>query len=60
MVMLKQDITGKNEGSAHIDCNIIFELNHTIPIVFHNLKNDDSHLIMQDLDKTSKINVIPK
>ena len=51
MVMLKQNITEKYEGSVHIDCNIKVELNHTIPIVFHNLKNDDLHLIMQELGK---------
>ena len=31
-------ITGKYSGSAHRDCNINLELNHKIPIVFHNLK----------------------
>ena len=35
-------------------------LNHKIPIIFHNLKNYDSHLIMQELGKFNlKINVIP-
>ena len=42
-------------GSAHRDCNINIKLNHKIPLVFHNLKNYDSHLILQDL----KINVKP-
>ena len=42
-------ITGKYRGSAYRDCNINLELNHKIPIVFHNLKNYDSHLIMQKL-----------
>ena len=36
------------------------ELNHKIPIVFHNLKNYHSHLAMQELDKFNlKIIVIP-
>ena len=36
------------------------KLNHKIPAVFHNLKNYDSHLIMQELGKFNlKINVIP-
>ena len=36
------------------------KLNYKIPIVFHNLKNYDSHLIMKELGKFSfKINVIP-
>ena len=53
-------ITGKYRGSAHRDCNINVKLNHKIPVVFHNLKNYDSHLIMQELGKFNlKINVIP-
>ena len=51
-------ITGKYRGSAHRDCNINVKSNHKIP-VFHNLKDYDSHLIMQELGKFSlKINVI--
>ena len=42
-------ITGKYRGSAHRDCNINLKLNHKILIIFHNLKNFDSHLIMQEL-----------
>ena len=35
------------------------KLNHTIPVVFYNLKNYDSHLIMQELGKFNiKINII--
>ena len=53
-------ITGKYRGSAHRDCNITVKLNHKIPVTFHNLKNDDSHLIMQELSKFNlKIYVIP-
>ena len=53
-------ITGKYRGSAHRDCNINVQLNHKIPAVFHNLKNYDSHLIMQELGKFNlKINVTP-
>ena len=52
-------ITGKYRGSAHRDCNINVKLNHKIPVVFHNLKNYDSHLIIQELGKFNlKINVI--
>ena len=40
--------------------NIKISLNYKIPIVFHNLKNYDAHLIMQELGKfTFKINVTP-
>ena len=53
-------ITGKYRGSAHRDCNINVKLNHKIPIVFHNLKKYDSHLIMQELGKLNlKISVMP-
>ena len=38
-------ITGKYRGSAHRDCNINVTLNHKIPIIFHSIKNYDSHLI---------------
>ena len=53
--------TRKYRDSARRDCNFSIKLNHKIPIVFHNLKNYDSHLIMQELGKFNfKINVIPK
>ena len=44
-------ITGKYRGSSHRDCNINVKLNYKIPVVFRNLKNYDSHLIMQELCK---------
>ena len=40
-------------GSAYRDCNINVNLNQKIPVIFHNLKNYDSHLIRL------KIKVIP-
>ena len=52
-------ITGKYRGSSHRYCNINPKLNHKIHVVFHNLKNYDSHLIMQELGKFNlQINVI--
>ena len=50
-------VTEKYKGSSHRYCNINVKLNHKIPIVFHRLKNCDSHLIMQEL---GKFNVISK
>ena len=44
-------ITEKYRGSPHRDCNINLKLNHKIPVVFHNLKNYDSNLIIQELGK---------
>ena len=59
-VKVRNHITGKYRGSAHRDCNVNVKLNHKIPVVFHNLKNYDSHLIMQELGKFNlQINVIP-
>ena len=54
-------ITGKYRSSAHRDFNINLKLNQKIPIMFHNLKNYDSHLIMQKLGNFNlKINVVAK
>ena len=53
-------ITGKYRVSTHRDCNINIKLNHKIPVLFHNLKQYDSHLIVQKLGKFNlRINVIP-
>ena len=53
------DITEKYSGSAHKECNINVKLNHKITVVFHNITNNDSHLIMQEVGKFDfKINVM--
>ena len=44
-------ITGKFRGAAHWDCNINFQLSKKIPVIFHNLKGCDSHLIFSELKK---------
>ena len=44
-------ITGKYRVSAHRNCNINVKLNHKTLVVFHNVKNYDSHHIMQELSK---------
>ena len=52
-------ITGKYRGCAHRDCNINLKI-HKIPVVFNNLKNYNSHLIMQQLGKFNlEIYIIP-
>ena len=54
-------ITGKYRDFAHRDCNIKVKLNHKIPIVFHNVKNYDSHRIMLKQGKfIFQINIVPK
>ena len=44
-------MTGKYRGSAHINCNSNAKLNHKIPIVFHNQKNYELHILMQEPGK---------
>ena len=53
-------ITGKFRGAAHKSCNLNFKLTKKVPVTFHNLKNYDSHLIFNELDKFDvKRKVIP-
>ena len=53
-------VTGKYEGSAHWNCNINLKLSKKVPVIFHNLKAYDSHLIMQEIGKFDvKIGVTP-
>ena len=53
-------VTGKFRGAAHRNCNVNFQLTKKVPVIFHNLKNYDSHLIFNKLDKFDlKIKVIP-
>ena len=53
-------ITSKSRGAAHWDCNINFQLTKKAPVIFHNLKGYDSHLIFFVLHRFNlKINLIP-
>ena len=56
-------ITGKYRGAAHNACNLKLRLNPkttTIPVVFHNLRGYDSHLLMQAISNVEcRINCIP-
>lgn len=40
-------LTGKYRGAAHNDYNWNFKFTSRIPLVFHNLKNYDAHLIIK-------------
>ena len=49
-------ITGKYRGAAHAACNLKLRLNPrttTIPVVFHNLRGYDSHLLMQAISRVA-------
>ncbi|KAK3804083.1 hypothetical protein RRG08_057968 [Elysia crispata] len=56
-------ITGKYRGAAHSTCNLKLRLNPkttTIPVVFHNLRGYDSHLLMQSISKVEgRVSCIP-
>ena len=55
-------ITGKVRGICHNKCNLQLRFNKKtqidIPIIVHNLKNYDSHIIFKSLEKKYKINII--
>ena len=53
-------VTGKFRGAAHSKCNLNYKLTYKIPVVFHNLRGYDSHLIMQEIGGFGlEVNVIP-
>ena len=53
-------VTGRFRGAENRNCNINFQLAKTIPVIRHNLRGYDSHLILNELDKFDvKISVIP-
>ena len=56
-------ITGQYRGAAHNACNLKLRLSPkttTIPVVFHNLRGYDSHLLMQAISKVDgKVSCIP-
>jgi hypothetical protein len=54
-------LTGKYRGAAHNECNLNYSFTGRIPVILHNLRGYDSHLIMQGLGKlkNKEINCIP-
>ena len=53
-------ITGKYRGSSHWNCNINLKISQKVPVIFHNLKSYDNHLIFKELSIFNcKISVIP-
>ena len=53
-------VTGKFRGAAHESCKLNLKLTKKVPVIFHNLRSYDSHLILNELDQFDlKIKVIP-
>ena len=54
-------ISGKYRGPAHWNCNINLKISRKFFVIFHNLKEYDSHLIVKELSKFNnlKMSVIP-
>ena len=53
-------LTRGYRGSAHWSCSINFGLTKKVPVIFHNLRGYDSHLIVQEIGKVDVgVNVIP-
>ena len=52
-------ITGKYRGASHWSCNINLKMSKKIPVIFHNLRGYDSHLIIKEVSKFDvKVSVI--
>ena len=53
-------ITGKYRGAAHWSCNVNLKLTRKIPVIFHNLRGYDSHLIIKEISTFDvNVSVIP-
>ena len=53
-------ISRKYRGAGHWSCNINLKITKKVPVIFHNLKGYDSHLIFKELGRFNvKISVIP-
>ena len=42
-------VSDKYRGAAHWSCNINLQLTKKVPVIFHNLRGYDSHLIFDEL-----------
>ena len=57
-------LSGFYRGPAHSICNLQFQINSFIPIIFHGLRNFDSHVICQSIGQyetnSKRIKCIPQ
>ena len=56
-------LTGRCRTIAHVVCNLLYTTPNFIPVIFHGLRNFDSHIICQQIgkfEKNGEIKVIPK
>ena len=53
-------ISGKFRGAAHFSCNANLKITKKVPVIFHNLRGYDGHLIMKERNNFDVIiDVIP-
>ena len=54
-------LSGKFRGKAHNQCNLLYRQRSVFPVIFHNLKGYDGHLIVKALGKdyVNNVKVIP-
>ena len=53
-------VTEKFRGAARFSCNANCKLSKKVPVIFHNLRDYDSHLIIKEIIKFDvKVIVIP-
>ena len=53
-------ISGKFRGAAHFNCNANLKITKKVPVIFHNLREYDGHLIMKEINNFDVIiDVIP-
>ena len=48
-------VSGKFRGAANFSCNANFKISKKVPVVFHNLKGYDGHLIMKKLSNSDVV-----
>ena len=53
-------IIAKYRGAAHFSCNANLKFSKKVPVIFHSLRDYDSHLVIKEVGKCDvKVSVIP-